>query len=69
MMVRGIKTTKEFNALEAAERLRVLNDAMAEFTSDVDVMADRMNTINAQLGRLRDMFFGLDGVFIKLAKI
>ena len=66
---KGIKTTKQFNALEAAERLKVLNDAMAEFTSDVDVMADRMNSINAQLGKLKDAFFGLNGVFVDLGQI
>lgn len=53
---------KAFNALPLKERFKLLQDGMAQFASDTDVLAGNALTLGSMVQRIRDLFGGMNGV-------
>lgn len=58
--------TQDFNILPAAKRVELLRTALGQFTSDTEVLDDRLNSLSNQMTITKSIIFGIDGIFKKL---
>ena len=65
----GVKDAKGFNALKAAERFNILNDAMAKFSSNTDVLTARTRTLSGLWQRITDLTTGFSSVLRPLGDV
>lgn len=65
----GVKDAKSFNALKAAERFNILNDAMAKFSSNTDVLTARTRTLSGLWQRITDLTSGFSSVLKPLGDV
>lgn len=64
-----VKTSQQFNALPAAERLDKLRKGLAQFTSDTEILNDRLNSLAGQFTVLRSLTSGADSIFRRLGEV
>jgi hypothetical protein len=64
----GMRDTKTFNALPAAQRLKVFSDELAKLTDNPMFRKEIIRTFDTQLGTLADNLFGVQGIFGQLGK-
>jgi hypothetical protein len=57
-----VKDAKGFNMLDATKRFNILNEAMAKFANNADLLAMRANTLSGIMQRARDTFAGFNSV-------
>lgn len=57
-----VKDAKGFNALDAAKRFGILNDAMAKFANNSDILTMRANTMSGVIQRVKDLFIGFSSI-------
>lgn len=57
-----VKDAKGFNQLDAAKRFSILNESMAKFASNSELLAMRANTLAGMMQRMRDLFTGFSSV-------
>ena len=60
---------KRFNALEAAKRVDVLDRALRQFASDMDVLKGITETTGRQLQIMQDIFLGITGILRPLGDV
>jgi hypothetical protein len=65
----NVKTAKEFNVLPIAKRFDILNSAMNKFSSNMDVLNARANTLSGLFQRLKDLFYGFSSVLKPLGDV
>lgn len=58
-----VKDAKGFNALDAAKRFSILNEAMGKFSSNTELLTMRANTLAGVTQRLKDVFTGITSIF------
>lgn len=63
-----VKDAKGFNQLDATKRFNILNDAMAKFANNSDILAMRANTLSGVFQRVRDLFMGFTSVLRPLGE-
>lgn len=64
-----VKDAKSFNVLDATKRFNILNDAMAKFANNSDILAMRANTLSGVMQRIRDLFTGFASVLRPLGDV
>jgi hypothetical protein len=57
-----VKDAKGFNQLDAAKRFSILNESMAKFASNSELLAMRANTLAGMMQRMKDLFTGFSSV-------
>jgi hypothetical protein len=57
-----VKDAKGFNQLDAGKRFDILNQSMAKFASNSELLAMRANTLAGMMTRLKDLFTGFSSV-------
>ena len=65
----GVTDTKSFNVLKAAKRFEILNEALGKFSSDVEILTARANTLGAIFQRIKDLFSGFASVLKPLGDV
>jgi len=58
----GGRTLEQFNALKAAERLRILDEGLSRLTDNPIFREEVLNTFDTQLGTLSETLFGTTGI-------
>lgn len=64
-----VTDAKSFNALDATKRFNILNEAMAKFANNADLLSMRANTLSGIMQRVRDTFMGFNSVFKPLGDV
>lgn len=64
-----VKDAKGFNVLDAAKRFNILNEAMAKFANNSDLLTMRANTLAGVMQRAKDLFFGFTSVLKPLGDV
>jgi len=64
-----IKTSKQFNILQAAERLDRLRRGLGQFTNDSEVLEDRLFSLSGQMAKLKSLTLGVDAILRPLGDV
>lgn len=62
-------SAKQFNALDIAKRVNVLNDAMAKFTKNTEILEARANTMTGVIQKFKDILYGPFSVLKKIGDV
>ena len=61
--------TEKFNKLAPDKRFRLVNEALDQFSKDVDVLTGRTELISAQFERIKNVFVGVNGALLPLGEL
>ena len=65
----GVTTAKQFNVLDIAKRFSILNEAMAKFSSNTQVLTARANTLSGIMQRIENLFSGVSSILKPLGDV
>lgn len=65
----NVKDAKGFNALKAAERFNILNDSLAKFANNSEILEMRANTLAGTMQTVRDLFGSFNSVLKPLGDV
>jgi len=67
--VTDTSSSKQFNAMDAAKRLTILNESMGKFTKNINILELRAKTMDGMFQILKDTFVGINSVLRPLGDI